>query len=215
MNIKYQAVGQTIYDMYLIQNVERYLTGILTDKLEDTSLRLELISKRQLKQEHQLNLLDGIEPLLQMRGREIEQNGLYLLLSSQPTDGPQRFLDCGPFSEHGVSLMFHNPGFTFNSDDEIFKAATDCMNVAARLSAHFFASDLALSQIPANIYRSFYNYETNCVTAVLVTEQEFATDTQAVQQLAATYRLQIVSGLQQDLNGKKQAILRLTKQLAN
>lgn len=111
--------------------------------------------------------------------------------------------------------MLHNPGMTFNSDDEIFKTATDCLNVAARLSAHFFTSDLALSQIPAEIYRSFYNCETNCVTAVLVTEQEFATDTRAVQQLAATYRLQIVSGLQQDLNGKKQAILRLTKQLAN
>lgn len=215
MDIKYQAVGQTIYDIYMGKNIEEYLTTVLADKLQDTSLRIKVISYRQLKQENQLDFLDKIEPLLNMRGRQIKNDGLYLTLFSKMADTiPPRFLDCAPLSEQGLAFIFHNPGWSFPSEELIFKTATDCMNAAARLSAHFFTSDLALSQISTNIYRSFYTSETNSVTAVLLASQELGTDTKLIKKIAATYCLQLISGLQKDLNGKQQTVIRLTKRLA-
>ena len=216
VDIKYQAVGNTVYEIYMSENIQKYIFQAIKDKLQDLSLRIEVISYRQLKQEGRLSLLHDIEPLLNMRGREIEMNCLYLLLYSEGSVAEEkiRLLDCAPFSEQGLAFIFHNPGLEFNSEKDLFKTATSTAQAAARISAHFFSGDLGLSQIQANVYQAFYTAEDNTVTAILLADEQMAMDTKLTRKIASSYHLQIVSGLQKDLNGKQQAVLRLTKKLA-
>lgn len=216
MDIKYQAVGNVIYELYMGRNIEKHIAAAVKNKIQDTSLRIEVISYRQLKQESKLNLLNDIEPLLNMRGREMELSCLYLLLYSKddPDQGRIRLLDCAPFSEQGLTYIFHNPGMSFHNEEDLFSTALNCMEAAARISAHFFTGDLALSKIQANVYRSFYAEESNSVTAILLTGEDTAADTKLIKQIAKIYQLQVVTGTQKDLNGKKCAVLRFTKKLA-
>lgn len=71
-----------------------------------------------------------------------------------------------------------------------------------------------LSKIQANVYRSFYAEESNSVTAILLTGEDTAADTKLIKEIAKIYQLQVVTGTQKDLNGKKCAVLRFTKKLA-
>ncbi|GBG94989.1 hypothetical protein LFYK43_14480 [Ligilactobacillus salitolerans] len=216
MDIRYQAAGNVVYEMYMIQNIEKYLTRMVQDKLQDHTLRLRLFSYRQLKQTGNLDLLNEIEPLLNMRGTKIEVNYLYLLLYSaeEGSERVARFLDCAPFSEHGLSLMLQNPGIVFENSDEAFKVARDCIQATARLSMHFFNSDLALNQISTGLYRSFYTEENNTVTVILLTQEDVATDTKLIRKIAAVYQVKVIGGVQKDLHGKQYSVLRITKKLA-
>ncbi len=215
MNIKYQAAGKTVYELYMIENIEKYLEEIVKVKLQNSSLKVKVISYRQLKQEKRLNYLGDITPLLNMRGRKIELNYLYLLLYSEEERGNSyRLLDCAPFSEQGLAFIFHNPGISFGSEEELFKTAAECVNATARISLHFFNSDLALSKIPSSSYRALYVPDSNSVTSIVLTTEEVATDTELIRKIAATYEAQVVSGLQQDVSGKKRAVLRITKKLS-
>ncbi len=215
MNIKYQAAGKTVYELYMIENIEKYLEEIVKVKLQNSSLKVKVISYRQLKQEKRLNYLGDITPLLNMRGRKIELNYLYLLLYSEEERGNSyRLLDCAPFSEQGLAFIFHNPGISFGSEEELFKTAAECVNATARISLHFFNSDLALSKIPSSSYRALYVPDSNSVTSIVLTTEEVATDTELIRKIAATYEAQVVSGLQQDVSGEKRAVLRITKKLS-
>lgn len=216
MNIKYQAVGNVVYELYMSKNIEKHIAKSVENKIQDPSLRIEIISYRQLKQEGKLNLLNDIEPLLNMRGRNMELSCLYLLLYSKDDQdsGRIRLLDCAPFSKRGLAFIFHNPGMSFRNEDDLLDTATNCVEAAARISAHFFAGDLALSKIQAKTYRSFYAEENNSVTAILLTAEETAADTKLIKEVTKTYQLQVITGTQKDLNGKQCAVLRFTKKLS-